>query len=105
MHIVFSNVAKKLKKKDDMSHYKAELFRQSQRMIQRDMDLLVIMNKLQEVGKLKHVMLNKTQRQVFNYLPKPVISINQEHPDMDGSHHASIFAYDIDGKKDNMLLK
>jgi hypothetical protein len=34
-----------------------------------------MMSKLQEIEKIKHVLLNKTQRKVFNYLPKPVVSI------------------------------
>lgn len=47
-------------------------------MILKDMDILVVMSKLQEIEKLKHILLNKTQRKVFNYLPKPVVCIKEK---------------------------
>lgn len=42
------------------------------------MDMIYIINKLQEVEKLKQVLLNEDQLRLFDYLPKPVISEDVE---------------------------
>ncbi|CAK91418.1 unnamed protein product (macronuclear) [Paramecium tetraurelia] len=59
----FSNIGKHNKK----------ILKQSKSMIQKDMDILVIIQKLQEMEKLKHLLLNKEQLKVFNCLPKPIV--------------------------------
>lgn len=74
-------------------------------MIQKDMDILAIMAKLQEIGKIKHIILNKTQRKVFNCLPKPVVTVNRSLLNDGESQNESIFVNDLEGKKDNMLMK
>jgi hypothetical protein len=42
-------------------------------MIQTDVDILVIMDRMHEIDKLKKLLLTDTQIKVFDYMPKPVI--------------------------------
>lgn len=37
------------------------------------LDVVNILNKMQEIDKLKYVLLNKEQLELFNYIPKPLI--------------------------------
>ncbi|CAD8183483.1 unnamed protein product [Paramecium pentaurelia] len=88
-------------KKNTAVNYQSQLFEKSRKMILRDMDILVIMNKLQEIEKIKHVIFNKTQRKVFNYLQKPVVcvkkKINQDKYDQ------SLIHGDLKNKRDDTL--
>ncbi|CAD8065036.1 unnamed protein product [Paramecium sonneborni] len=56
-----------------IGEHNIKILQQSKSMIQKDMDILVIIQKLQEMEKLKHLLLNKEQLKVFNCLPKPIV--------------------------------
>ncbi|EGR28713.1 hypothetical protein IMG5_170130 [Ichthyophthirius multifiliis] len=47
--------------------------------IQNQMDIIQIINKLQEIDKLKTLLLDKDQIKLFEYLPKQVISVDQNY--------------------------
>ena len=47
------------------------------RTIYKDMDITVIMDRLKEVDKLKQIILTTTQKTVFDYTPKPVITLHK----------------------------
>ncbi|CAD8157108.1 unnamed protein product [Paramecium pentaurelia] len=57
----------------NIGQHNKKILKQSKSMIQKDMDILVIIQKLQEMEKLKHLLLNKEQLKVFNCLPKPIV--------------------------------
>ena len=52
------------------------LFQQSERQVEDELDILHILKKLQDVEKLKRVLLNDEQLFFFNLLSKPMITIN-----------------------------
>jgi hypothetical protein len=43
--------------------------------IYRDMDITVIMDRMKEIDKLKQILLTPNQMMVFDYTPKPVVTI------------------------------
>ncbi|CAD8090637.1 unnamed protein product [Paramecium sonneborni] len=47
--------------------------------INNELDLHNILHQLQEVSKLKSVLLQKPQQILFNFTPKPIITLNQEN--------------------------
>ncbi|CAD8067571.1 unnamed protein product [Paramecium sonneborni] len=60
---------------------------QTQRVINRDLDIVHLLQKIQEIDKLKSIILEKDQLKVFNYTPKPIININpsyQYQPEEEG---------------------
>ncbi|CAD8067597.1 unnamed protein product [Paramecium sonneborni] len=60
---------------------------QTQRVIDRDLDIFHLLQKIQEIDKLKSIILEKDQLKVFNYTPKPIININpsyQYQPEEEG---------------------
>ncbi|CAK64211.1 unnamed protein product (macronuclear) [Paramecium tetraurelia] len=44
--------------------------------LEKCLDILFIIDKLQEIDKLKMILLSKQQVQLFDFLPKPLISLN-----------------------------
>lgn len=42
-------------------------------MLKYDTDLVKILEKLQDIDKLKKIILNNDQLVVFNYTPKPIV--------------------------------
>ncbi|CAD8057049.1 unnamed protein product [Paramecium primaurelia] len=42
--------------------------------INNDLDIVLILQKLQEINKIKHLLLNNNQLQLFNYIPQPIIT-------------------------------
>lgn len=54
------------------------IFHQSHQVYLKDLDYLEIVRKLQDIEKLKHVMLNENQLKLFNILSKPTILIDME---------------------------
>ena len=42
-------------------------------MISTEIDILVILDRMHEIDKLKSLLLTDTQIKVFDYMPKPVI--------------------------------
>lgn len=47
-------------------------------MISKDIDLYEVIKKLKELEKLKKLLLNKEQETLFNFFPKPVITLEEE---------------------------
>ncbi|KAL4432499.1 hypothetical protein ABPG74_013353 [Tetrahymena malaccensis] len=46
-------------------------------MLQKDIDIIVILNKIKELEKLKCLMLDQNQLALFNYFPKPLLQIDK----------------------------
>ncbi|CAD8063140.1 unnamed protein product [Paramecium sonneborni] len=42
--------------------------------INNDLDIVLILQKLQEINKIKYLLLDKHQLQLFNYIPQPIIT-------------------------------
>ncbi|CAD8063679.1 unnamed protein product [Paramecium sonneborni] len=53
-----------------------KMLEQSKMVIDRDLDIIHLLQKIQEIDKLKSIILEKDQIKVFNYTPKPIININ-----------------------------
>lgn len=47
-------------------------------MIYNDTDIVTLLNKIQEIDKLKKLLMNENQIRVFNFTPKPVVRIHDE---------------------------
>ncbi|KAL4499101.1 hypothetical protein ABPG72_017003 [Tetrahymena utriculariae] len=54
------------------------LIRKAQQFTKRDLDIYVILDKLQEIEKIKKMLLNQEQLTLFNFFPKPVIRQQQK---------------------------
>ncbi|CAD8170309.1 unnamed protein product [Paramecium octaurelia] len=46
--------------------------------VNSELDLLVILNKIQELDKLKDLLLKKPQQIIFNFTPKPLIALKEQ---------------------------
>ncbi|EWS72162.1 transmembrane protein, putative (macronuclear) [Tetrahymena thermophila SB210] len=57
--------------KENMLIDKANVF------LQKDIDIIVILNKIKELEKLKCLLLDQSQLALFNYFPKPLLQIDQ----------------------------
>lgn len=55
-----------------------KLFIKGQKEIEAEMDIIVIMKKLQEIEKLKKILLNKNELFLFDLLEKPLIYLEKE---------------------------
>lgn len=44
--------------------------------MEKSIDVLYLIKKIQEIDKLKTILLTKDQIKLFDYLPKPTIPIN-----------------------------
>ena len=53
--------------------YEEELFIRSNDIYEREMDFIEILKKLQEIEKLKKILLNSNQQILFNFLKKPLV--------------------------------
>ena len=58
--------------------YKEELFKKSEKIYEREVDYIDVLKKLQDIDKLKQVLLNHNQLILFNFLSKPMIHINNK---------------------------
>ncbi|CAD8153120.1 unnamed protein product [Paramecium octaurelia] len=56
-----------------------KLINQCDLMIRRDLDIVTILSKIQQIEKLKATILDQDQIYVFNYIPKPVIFVDQHY--------------------------
>ncbi|CAD8086217.1 unnamed protein product [Paramecium sonneborni] len=83
----FHSISKKLKMKwtdylyfiscfVNSKNYKSLQIEYSVKKIIKQMDILYIMKKLQEIDKLKMILLTESQIKVFDYLQKPTIPLN-----------------------------
>ncbi|CAD8093865.1 unnamed protein product [Paramecium primaurelia] len=57
----------------------SSFFTKAMMKINNELDLHNILHQLQEVSKLKTVLLQKPQQILFNFSPKPIITLNQEN--------------------------
>ena len=55
-----------------------EVFEKSEKIYEKELDYIEILKKLQDVDKLKRILLNKNQLILFNLLTKPVIHLNDK---------------------------
>ncbi|KAM3140760.1 hypothetical protein pb186bvf_007165 [Paramecium bursaria] len=58
------------------SENKKDQFEYSVQSYQNNLDIINILQKLQELEKLKQILLNPSQLKLFEFLPKPIISID-----------------------------
>ncbi|CAK65863.1 unnamed protein product (macronuclear) [Paramecium tetraurelia] len=56
-----------------------QLIIQCDQMIKRDLDIITILSKIQQIDKLKKTLLDENQVSVFNYTPRPVIFIDKHY--------------------------
>lgn len=64
---------KKLKR-----NHEAAIFDESEKLFDENVDILGILKKLQEIEKLKNILLTPYQLKLFNFISKPVVYINDE---------------------------
>jgi len=57
-----------------------QIARKARQQIILDLDITRIIEKLQEIDKLKMLLLNRYQREAFNYIEKPVITLEEGDP-------------------------
>ena len=57
--------------------YEEQLFHKSEEVYEKELDFIEILKKLQEVEKLKQILLNPKQQILFNFLAKPLLHLNQ----------------------------
>ena len=53
-----------------------EVFEKSEKIYEKELDYIEILKKLQDIDKLKRILLNKNQLVLFNLLTKPVLHLN-----------------------------
>lgn len=51
------------------------LLDKANKQMKKDLDIFMIINKLKELEKFKSLFLNKHQEVLFNFFPKPIISV------------------------------
>jgi len=61
-------------------NYEEQLFSKSEKIYENDLDLLEILKKLQDIEKLKKILLNSNQQLLFNFLMKPLVYLNISDP-------------------------
>jgi len=66
-----------------------KLAQKATHQVEEDADLILILRKLREIDKLKTLLLDRDQRELFNYNPKPIIK-------KDGSVHSHDETFKID---------
>ena len=57
--------------------FRERLFLKGQSLVYQEIDILQIMRKIQEIEKLKYILLNKSQLCLFDLLEKPIVSISR----------------------------
>ena len=84
--------------------YDDKLAAKSREYVENDIDIINLVQKIQDVDKLKMVLLTSDQRQLFNYVPKPLVTLESEkavNRDASFMHHEPMENYlnDIDGPR------
>ncbi|CAD8057518.1 unnamed protein product [Paramecium primaurelia] len=66
---------------------------QCKMVIDRDLDIVHLLQKIQEIDKLKSIILEKDQIKVFSYTPKPIININPtyQHQPIEDAKRIDLF--------------
>ena len=57
-----------------------QIARKAREQITKDLDIIKIIEKLKEIDKMKMLLLNRHQRELFNFIEKPVITLKSEAP-------------------------
>jgi len=56
------------------------LAKKGRAQVMRDLDVIKVIEKLQEIDKLKLLLLNKYQREAFDFIEKPLITLENQRP-------------------------
>jgi len=56
--------------------YIEEMFKKSEKIYEKEVDFIALLKKLQDIDKLKQILLSHHQQTLFNFLSKPVIHLN-----------------------------
>lgn len=59
---------------------KNQLAKTARNLVLEDLDIIKVINKVKEVDKLKLLLLNRYQREAFNFIEKPVIAMEGKEP-------------------------
>ena len=83
-----------------------QLARKARDQITKDLDIIKVFEKLKEIDKLKAVLLNHHQREVFSFIERPVISLKSEEPINKNNHiEADHFQRHSTPRKTNFISK
>lgn len=61
-------------------NYEERLFLKSEKIYEKDLDFIEILKKLQDIDKLKKILLNTNQELLFNFLMKPLVYLDVSNP-------------------------
>ncbi|CAD8067807.1 unnamed protein product [Paramecium sonneborni] len=86
---------------------KRQLLIQCDQMIKKDLDIITILSKIQQIDKLKQTLLDQNQVSVFNYTPKPVVFIGKNYQIVteDQSRPNNLITQTNKQKRDRMINK
>ena len=62
-------------------NYEERLLLKSEKIYEKDLDFIEILKKLQDIDKLKKILLNSNQELLFNFLMKPLVYLDVSNPD------------------------
>ena len=57
-------------------NFEEKLFSKSEKIYEKELDFIEILKKLQEIEKIKKILLNSNQQKLFNFLMKPVLYLD-----------------------------
>ena len=72
--------------------YEEKLFSKSEKIYEKEVDYIEILTKLQEIDKLKQILLNHHQQVLFKFLSKPILYLN----DFVKNRENQIFSINLD---------
>jgi len=53
------------------------LLDKAKKLMEKELDVSIILNNIKEMQKLKDLLLDKDQQILFNFFPKPVLSVSE----------------------------
>jgi len=59
---------------------KDEIAETAKELVEDELDIIRVIQKLKEIDKLKVLLLNRYQREVFNFIEKPLVTLENENP-------------------------
>ena len=74
--------------------HEEKLFSKSEKIYEKEVDYIEILKKLQEIDKLKQILLNHHQQVLFKFLSKPILRLN----DMGNSKEIKDFSINLDAE-------
>ena len=63
-------------------NYEERLFSKCEKIYEKDLDFVEMLKKLQDIDKLKKILLNTNQQLLFNFLMKPLVFLDISDPNM-----------------------